>query len=68
MKRKYRLNNLDCAACADKIERKISKLTGVKQVNLNFFTKKAAIETDSEEIFCECEKILKKHAGTFEIE
>jgi copper chaperone CopZ len=68
MKRTYKLSNLDCPACADKIERKISKLSGVKEVHLNFITKKASIEADNEGIFDKSEKIIRIHAGDFEKE
>ena len=34
--KKYKLNNLDCASCASKIENSLSKLEDVKFVNVNF--------------------------------
>ncbi|NLV33866.1 MAG: heavy-metal-associated domain-containing protein [Clostridiaceae bacterium] len=68
MKKTYKLSNLDCPACADKIERKILKLSGIKEVHLNFIIKKASIEADSEEVFDKSEKIIKMHAGDFEKE
>ncbi len=36
----YTLNGLDCANCAAKIQDKISQIDGVKNVNLDFMTKK----------------------------
>lgn len=34
----YKLNNIDCALCATKIEESINKLNGVFSCNLNFMT------------------------------
>ncbi|MGB4985273.1 MAG: heavy-metal-associated domain-containing protein [Erysipelotrichaceae bacterium] len=42
----FRLEGLDCAHCASKIEEKISKNEGVKSARLNFMTQKLTIESD----------------------
>ncbi len=71
MKRTYVIDKLDCPACADKMERKVSKITGIKEVNANYLMKKVYIETDtpdSDEIFKKAEKIIKLYAGDFEKE
>ncbi|MFA5341156.1 MAG: heavy metal-associated domain-containing protein [Clostridia bacterium] len=71
MKRVYRIDKLDCPACADKIERKVFKIKGIKEVNINYLMKKATIETDSadnEEIFDNAEKIIRLYAGDIEKE
>jgi len=44
--KKYKLNNLDCAACASKIEDNLTKLGGVKFVNVNFANSTMTIDTD----------------------
>ena len=36
MKKVFRLEGLDCAHCAAKIEERVSKLEGVKSVVINF--------------------------------
>lgn len=36
MKKTYQLDGLDCANCATKLEEKISKISGVKSVTINF--------------------------------
>ena len=47
---KYRLNNLDCASCAAKIERNLSKLENVKSVTVNFANATMTIDTDNIEM------------------
>ncbi len=44
---KYKLNNLDCASCASKIEDCLAKLDEVKFVNVNFVNSSMTIETDN---------------------
>lgn len=44
MKRSFRLEGLDCAHCAAKIEKGISELDGVNEVTVNFMTTKLVIE------------------------
>jgi Co/Zn/Cd efflux system component len=44
--KKYKLNNLDCASCANKIENSLSKLEGVKFVTVNFANATMTIDTD----------------------
>jgi Cd2+/Zn2+-exporting ATPase len=45
--KKYKLNNLDCASCAAKIENSLSKLEEVKFVNVNFVNSTMTIDTDN---------------------
>lgn len=47
MKKTFKLQDLDCANCAAKMERGIAKIDGVKQVNVNFLTQRMTIEADS---------------------
>lgn len=42
------LEGLDCAGCANKIEREVQSLTGIKAASLNFLAKKLSIETTEE--------------------
>lgn len=44
MMKVYRLENLGCANCAAKMERKISGLKEVKEASVNFFSGKMMIE------------------------
>jgi Cd2+/Zn2+-exporting ATPase len=47
MMEKYKLNNLDCASCASKIENSLSKLGEVKSVSVNFANATMTIDTDN---------------------
>ena len=63
MKKVYRLENLDCAHCADKVETAIAKLAGVTKVQISFLTQKLTLETDCDDqtaIVEEAKKICKK--------
>ncbi|RGC52942.1 heavy metal translocating P-type ATPase [Absiella sp. AM29-15] len=44
MEKVYLLENLDCANCAMKIEKKVGKLKGVHEVSVDFVSKKMFIE------------------------
>ncbi len=46
-KYEFLLENLDCPNCANKIQEKISKLEGVKDVNVNFSKLKLTYKTDT---------------------
>lgn len=46
MIKKFRIDGLDCANCAAKIENKISKLSGVTNASLSFMTGKLVLEAD----------------------
>lgn len=63
MKKNFRLQGLDCANCAAKMENKISKIDGVNSVTINFMTTKMVIEGDEEkmpDIIEAAEKLIKK--------
>lgn len=59
MKKTYKLQGLDCANCAAKMERKISKLDGVNSVSISFMTQKMTIDADDERF----EEIINTSAG-----
>lgn len=40
MKKVFKLEDLDCANCAAKMENAISKIEGVESVNVSFMTQK----------------------------
>ncbi|NJP40245.1 cadmium-translocating P-type ATPase [Oscillospiraceae bacterium HV4-5-C5C] len=46
MKQAYILDGLDCASCADKIERAARKLDGVQALTVNFVTETLEVESD----------------------
>ena len=59
MKKVFRLEGLDCAHCAAKIEERVSKLEGVKSVVINFMTTKMTLESVDENIADIVEKVKK---------
>ena len=59
MKKVFRLEGLDCAHCAAKIEERDSKLEGVKSVVINFMTTKMTLESIDENIGEVVEKVKK---------
>ena len=48
MKRRYTLENLECANCAAKMEEKIKKLDGVNSVTVNFITTKMVLDVEDD--------------------
>ena len=46
MKKNYRLENLDCANCAAKIERAVAKIDGVDSVSISFMGQRMSIDAD----------------------
>lgn len=48
MKRTFRLEGLDCANCAAKIENAVGKLSGVRFASVNFMAAKMTIEGEDE--------------------
>ena len=50
MKKVFKLEGLDCAHCAAKIEERVTKLEGVKSVVINFMTTKMTLESIDDNI------------------
>lgn len=48
MKKAFKLKDLDCAACAAKMERAIKKLVGVQDASVNFLSQKLTLTADDE--------------------
>lgn len=47
IKKTYNVQGMDCASCAINIEKKLSKVPGVKKAVVNYATEKATVESDS---------------------
>ena len=63
MKKVYKLQDLDCANCAAKMERAINKIDGVERASVNFLTQRLAVDADEnrfEEIMDEIAKACRK--------
>ncbi|MBM6906343.1 cation transporter [Collinsella tanakaei] len=43
MRKSFKLDEIDCANCAQKLEDAISKLDGVEKVSVNFMTQKLTL-------------------------
>ncbi len=57
-----KLEGLDCANCAAKVERNVGKIKGVEDCNVNFMTLKMMVDikNESQELLEEIEKAVKK--------
>lgn len=63
MKKVFKLEDLDCANCAAKMERAIAKIDGVSFINISFMAQKLTIEAEEQrfdEIMREVVKVCKK--------
>ena len=63
MKKKFKLENLDCANCAAKMEDAIKKLPGVNDASVSFLTQKLTLDADDgrfEEILDQAVKLCRK--------
>ena len=64
MKKVYKLEDLDCANCAAKMERSVAKIDGVRSVSISFMAQRMAIEADDyrfeyvmDEVVRKCRKV-----------
>lgn len=46
MRKTFKLQNLECANCATKMESDINKIEGVEKASISFMTQKLAITAD----------------------
>lgn len=63
MRKTYKLENLDCANCAAKMETAIGKISGVDSCTISFMSQKITIEAADdkmEELLEEAQKAIKK--------
>lgn len=63
MRKVFKLEDLDCANCAAKMEDAIKKISGVNNASMSFITQKLVVDCDPENldaIMDEAEKICKK--------
>ena len=63
MKKVYRLEDLDCANCAAKMERAVAKIDGVNEVSISFMGQRMSIDADEgrfEEIMDSVVKVCKR--------
>lgn len=63
MRKVFKLENLDCANCAAKMEEAIKKIDGVQNASMRFMTQKLVIEADEanmDAVVDEAVKVCKK--------
>ena len=63
MRKAFKLQDLDCANCAAKMEAAIKKLDGVHDATVSFMTQKLTLDADDtrfDEILNEVVKVCKK--------
>ena len=48
MKKKFKLEDLDCANCAAKMEEGIKKIPGVNDASVSFMTQKMMVDADDD--------------------
>ena len=63
MKKIYKLEDLDCANCAAKMERAVQKIDGVNSANVSFMTQRMTIDADDnrfDEVMNEVVKVCRK--------
>ena len=63
MKKTFKMEDLDCANCARKMEDAIRKLDGVEEIHVNFLTQKmvlAAEDANFDEILKEAIRLIRK--------
>lgn len=58
VKKTYKLEDLDCANCAAKMEERIKKIDGVISANVSFIMQKLTIEAEEDNL----DKIIKQAA------
>lgn len=58
MKKKFKLQDLDCANCAAKMEEAVKKLPGVNDASVSFMMQKMTIDADEGQF----DEIMKKVA------
>ena len=50
MKKVYKMEELDCAHCAAKMEEAIAKLPGVEKASISFISQKLTLEAEEEQL------------------
>ena len=59
MKKKYKLQDLDCANCAAKMEDAIKKIPGVNDANVSFMMQKMTIDAEDDKFDAIMEEVVR---------
>lgn len=60
MKKTFKMQDLDCAHCAAKMEAAIQKLPGVKSATISFMAQKLTIEADDDKFDAVVQQAVKE--------
>lgn len=70
-KYKFKIKNLDCANCANELERALQKIDMLENVSISFMTQRLTFECSEEnkmEVIKKIRKVIKKEEPDIEIE
>ena len=59
MKKKFKLQDLDCANCAAKMEDAIKKIPGVNDTNVSFMMQKMTIDAEDDKFDAIMEEVVR---------
>lgn len=59
MKKKFKLQDLDCANCAAKMEEAIKKIPGVNDASVSFMTQKMMVDAEDDKFDAIMEEVAK---------
>ena len=59
MKKKFKLQDLDCANCAAKMEEAIKKIDGVNDASMSFMTQKLTIDAEDDRFDAIMDEVVK---------
>ena len=60
MKKTFKLEDLDCANCAAKMEEAIKKLDGINDASVSFLTQKMTVDIEDEKFDAVMDEVVKK--------
>ena len=58
MRKSFRLDEIDCAVCANKLQDAIARLDGVDSVSVNFMTQKLTLSASDEKFDDVLERVV----------
>lgn len=59
MKKKFKLQDLDCANCAAKMEDAIKKISGVNDANVSFMMQKMTVDAEDDKFDAIMEEVVR---------
>ncbi len=59
MRKVYKLDEIDCPTCAQKLQDALAKVDGVRSVSINFLTQKLTLEADGDRFDAILDRVVK---------